>query len=52
MTGLSLDDFPAFPHLHRPDLAKPMGSTHEKGILMTRYPCSVAECDHVLLRRA
>ena len=40
------------PHLHRPDLAKPMGQTHVKGILMTRYPCQVLGCDHIMERRA
>ena len=49
--ALSLADFPAIPHLHRPDLDKPMGQTHVKGTLMTRYPCQVSECDHILERR-
>ena len=48
---LSLDDFPAFPHLHRPDLGKPMGQTHVKGTLMTRFPCQTEGCDHILERR-
>ena len=41
----------SLPHLHRPDLGKPMGSTHVKGTLMTRYPCQTEECDHILERR-
>jgi len=41
----------SLPHLHRPDLGKPMGSTHVKGTLMTRYPCQTEGCDHILERR-
>jgi hypothetical protein len=49
--AVSLGDFATIPHLHRPDLSRPMGQTHVKGTLMTRYPCQVSECDHILERR-
>ena len=53
MTDLmDLVPVPGLPHLHRPDLVRPMGQTHVKGTLMTRYPCVDFGCDHIMERRA
>jgi hypothetical protein len=47
----SLGPVPAFPHLHRPDLTRPMGETFINHIRHTRYPCQTEGCDKILERR-